>query len=329
MYQSQVTFGILYPGELGRALGVALASHGLRVVTTTLGRSQRTTSACEKTPLEVLPSLHAVKESADVIVSVVPPTAACEVAEAYHCSQAKAPERVLYVDANSVSPETVKQVQNIVETKNVDVVDAAVHGLASQLTMRGTLYLSGPRADELGGWFRDSMRVQTVGPVVGEASFLKMMLGGISKGLVGLFVELALVSRKAGVYEHFFSELCHYYPGIRDAIERLVPTYPLHATRRGTELREIGCTMRAHASDPMMIAAAEKIIAGLGMMDLQSKQLPGYRWSVADVIEQASEANMELETEQSFAAKSELDRSGAPLSQAAAVLPKINTTRRT
>lgn len=287
MNPTEVTVGILYPGEMGAALGGILGSRGIRVVTTTADRSQRTVSACHESQLEVLPSLDAVKQVAHVMISAVVPTAAHQVAEAYTRAEAVAPKNAIYLDINSVSPEVMASIQQLLAAHHVPLVDAAIHGLAAHLQSRGTLYLSGPQANHVAMLFHDTIRTQQLGDVVGAASRFKMMLGGMSKGLVALFVELAILARTAGEYEQFSAELAHYYPGITTAIERLIPTYPLHAERRGTELREVGNTMRAHGTVPRMVSAAEKVISELGEIDWQARFHAGHRWSVSDVTEQA------------------------------------------
>ncbi len=299
---------------MGAALGEIFSARGLRVVTTLAGRGERTAARCHALALETLPSLAAVKAVADVVLSVVSPAAATTVAEAYVQADAKAPENVLYVDLNSVAPETLSEIQRTLTRHKVDLVDATIHGLASQLESRGTLYLSGPRADQVVSLFHGALRVQHLGDSLGAASHLKMMLGGMSKGLVALFLELAIAARKTDAYEHFASELLHYYPGIMGAVERLVPTYPMHATRRGVELREIGRTMRAHETNPIMIGAAEKVIVELGDMDLNAKCTPGQRWSVADVIEQTYASHMADEHQGTYSTLPDLEAGGPLLS---------------
>jgi hypothetical protein len=54
------TVGILYPGEMGAALGRLLREDGVRVVTTLEGRSPRTRRLCAEAGLSVLGSLAEV-----------------------------------------------------------------------------------------------------------------------------------------------------------------------------------------------------------------------------------------------------------------------------
>ena len=74
---------ILYPGELGAGLGAVLAERGLRVVTTLIDRGPRTAGRCNEAGIEVLATFGEVVRAANLVISLVPPAAAEEVAEAY------------------------------------------------------------------------------------------------------------------------------------------------------------------------------------------------------------------------------------------------------
>src|SRR5947209_1060988 len=97
------TIGILYPGELGAALGRLLAGAGLAVVTTVEGRSPRTIALCREAGLPVVPSAQEVVERADLVLSVVPPARALDVARRVAELRTKN-ARPIYVDLNSISP---------------------------------------------------------------------------------------------------------------------------------------------------------------------------------------------------------------------------------
>ena len=281
----RLTVGVLYAGEMGSAVGRLLSTRGIRVVTTVEERSERTKRSGDEAGIEVLPTLTDVKRVANIVISVVVPTAATNVANAY-CSRGSAPADALYLDINSISPATVGRIEDCLTSADIQFVDGAIHGLAAQLESRGTLYLSGGSADRVARLFDGAMRLRVLGDSCGPASSFKMMLGGMSKGLVALFLELGLVARRTEVLDELLTEAGHYYPGVMSAIERLLPTYPRHAARRGDELREVGQTIRATGLEPNMISAAEQIITALGDMDLEAVCDESRHWTVADVLEQ-------------------------------------------
>src|SRR5438045_9362050 len=98
----RVTAAILYPGELGAGLGAVLAERGLCVVTTLIDRGPRTAGRCNEAGIEVLATFGEVVRAANLVISLVPPAAAEEVAEAYCRLAEQAPAGASYVDANSI-----------------------------------------------------------------------------------------------------------------------------------------------------------------------------------------------------------------------------------
>src|ERR1035438_1016923 len=98
----QSTIGILYPGEMGTALGKLLSDAGFRVVTTTEGRSARTQLLCRERGLTVLDSLGEVLEQAGIVVSLVSPAAALSVATDVAAHRQDQSGTLLYIDANSI-----------------------------------------------------------------------------------------------------------------------------------------------------------------------------------------------------------------------------------
>jgi hypothetical protein len=73
-----VTVGIVSPGAMGSAVGNVLAGGGARVMATVVGRSARTAQLAEG--LELLADLDAVVRASEIVLSIVPPGLAVEVA---------------------------------------------------------------------------------------------------------------------------------------------------------------------------------------------------------------------------------------------------------
>src|ERR1700704_2001641 len=120
---SQTTIGVLYPGEMGSAFAKLLAKNGFRVLTTLEGRSLRTQRLCHDAGLSVLDSVRRVLECADIIISFVPPGAALQVAENVAVLVKGESRRLLYVDANSISPLTAVKISDLLSQQHVDFVD--------------------------------------------------------------------------------------------------------------------------------------------------------------------------------------------------------------
>jgi 3-hydroxyisobutyrate dehydrogenase-like beta-hydroxyacid dehydrogenase len=274
--------GLLYPGEMGAALGRVLMEDGFRVLTTVEGRGPRTRRLCAEAGLPVVDSLDEVVLQADVVVSLVPPDAVLELAET--CAAVKVPGRPRwFVDANSVSPATAAEVGEIVTAAGAEFIDAAIQGPARQLRQRGVLYLSGPEAAGAASLFGRSLQVRVVGSQAGQASALKGLASGMVKGLAAVFLEMAVTARHAGLLEQMFEACRTSYPGLMELLDRLIPTYPQHAGRRTQEAAELAETMRALGLEPCLAEATRRLTADVAACNLAEERSS---WTVRDVIEE-------------------------------------------
>jgi 3-hydroxyisobutyrate dehydrogenase-like beta-hydroxyacid dehydrogenase len=281
------TVGILYPGEMGTSLGRILRE-SVRVVTTVEGRSPRTQQLCREAELETLPTMRDVVCCADVVVSVVPPASALQLARDYAKLAGLAPAGRLYVDVNAVSPATAVAVGRVLEEAGVDYVDAAINGLAARLRNGALVYLSGPRAAEVAAWWGQYLTVQVIGETPGKASALKGVLAGLSKGLTALFAEIAVLAHAAGVSEPFLERCRSYYRGVTEVVDRMLPTYPQHARRRAEEMAELEEAMLTLDLEPTMVRAAHRVTARMAEADLPAA--PGTPAWTADEILKALHA---------------------------------------
>lgn len=278
------TIGILYAGEMGAAVGRLLSEDGLNVVTTCENRSPRTHLLCREAGLRCLDSLSEVVSVSDLLISLVSPASALPVAQEICELARRAGKHPIYLDANSISPATAQQIDALLQTCEIDLVDGGIHGLASRLVEQGTLYLSGARASEIVPLFSNRLRVEVLGDSIGQASALKMMLGGLSKGVAALFIELGVAASQAGLRDELLREYRRYYPALMEFIERVLPTYPQHARRRGEEMQELETMLLALGQSAHMAHGAKRTIAAIGTLDLNEDR-GREEWNVEDVIE--------------------------------------------
>ena len=82
-------------------------------------------------------------------ISLVPPAAALETAQAVSGAARQSGRQPLFLDANSVAPATMSAIAATLEGAELDCVDGAFVGSAAELGGRTRLYLSGSRAGEL------------------------------------------------------------------------------------------------------------------------------------------------------------------------------------
>jgi 3-hydroxyisobutyrate dehydrogenase-like beta-hydroxyacid dehydrogenase len=280
---NQNTIAILYPGEMGSTFGKLLCETGFHVLTTVEGRSPRTHRLCREAGLCVVDSLDELLKRSNIVISLVSPGAALSVATNVAAHIERSSRRLIYIDANSISPMTVTQISEVLRHVPVDFVDASIFGLASQLRQRGTFYLSGPRAKELAAQFGALPRVKAVGDMPGQASALKMIISGIPKGLSGLFIETMLFAEDMHLLNEAIEACDEIYPSIMEVIARMLPTYPQHAGRRCEELREVEQTMLVSGLTPRILHAVWEVTSALADTDW-SREYESHRWTIEEVI---------------------------------------------
>jgi 3-hydroxyisobutyrate dehydrogenase-like beta-hydroxyacid dehydrogenase len=256
---SSATVGLLYPGEMGAAVARVLRGNGVAVVTTLRDRGGRTAERCAESGITVLDSLAILARQANIVMSLVPPSAAADVARSYANVMHLAHAGTIYVDANSVSPESAAAISETITRKGGRFIDASINGLAKNLTTSGTLFLSGNGAEDVAQLFGDAIRVRVLGGEIGAASTMKMLLGGLSKGLCGLFLELALVAERRGMLGEMLKAAHEIYPGMQGVVDRMLPTYAEHAPRRATEMNELRATAETSGLEPCVIEAVSRL----------------------------------------------------------------------
>jgi 3-hydroxyisobutyrate dehydrogenase-like beta-hydroxyacid dehydrogenase len=266
MIDGAKTIAVLHPGELGASVAALARTRGARVVTTLIGRGQATAARCRESGVMVLDSLAEVARQADIVISLVPPAAAGDLVDAYCKVAHLAPRDALFVEANSIGPELARSLALKVTACGIGFVDAAINGLAKNIAAGGTLFLSGTRAAEIADWIGDAMRVRVLGPEPGRASAMKMLLGGLSKGICALYLELALVAQRSGMLLEMSEAVAMIYPGVFALADRMLPTYARHAARRVTEMSELESTARAAGIDPCVIDAVHRLHEALAQV---------------------------------------------------------------
>ncbi|MDA1229620.1 MAG: NAD(P)-binding domain-containing protein [Planctomycetota bacterium] len=259
----QPIIGILSPGEMGAALAKVLLDRGFDVITTLAGRSRRSAEYCEQSGVATRKCLADVVSEADVIISTVTPAAAVAVASQVGREAARLDASLIYVDANSVSPQTIGRIADEFQDSNVQFVDVALHGLASRLKTQATLFVSGSASGVVSGLFGTDIRVRILGNEPGNASLMKMTLGGMSKGIIGLFLQSSLLAQHVGMADEFCDELRHYYPDISKFVERSLPTYGQHAARRAAEMRELEISLNVAGLPTGMAVELSRLFSAL------------------------------------------------------------------
>lgn len=285
MSQTPLTVGLLYPGEMGSTLAALLRTKGVRIVSLLANRSERTRQMARRAGVIELDSLAEVARQSRIILSLVPPSAAEEVADSYCRQAASAGVCAIYVDANAISPELAESLSAKLEARGHSFVDASINGLARTAATTGTLFLSGASAGDVADLFDGLIALRVLGPQPGLASAMKMMLSGLSKGVCALFVEMALLAQRRQMLGALLDVSSQIYPGITAVAQRMMPTIPQHRLRRAEEMRELEQTALASAQSPRMIASIRQLHEEIAELPLASPPAGG-DWTAVSLIQQ-------------------------------------------
>jgi 3-hydroxyisobutyrate dehydrogenase-like beta-hydroxyacid dehydrogenase len=237
-----ITMGILHPGSMGSSVAAAAKTAGADVLWCSAGRSAATRRRAEADGLREVGDLAQLVAESEVLISVCPPASALELAE----SVATLGFSGLYVDANAVSPATVRVIVDRLRSGGADVVDGGIVGPPAREGRRTILYLSGKSAARVEALFSGSaVSPHVVGPEPGQASAVKMAFAAWTKGTAALLLAIAAVAESEGVsagLQHAWTQMAP------DLIERLPATahgVAPKAWRWSGEMREIAATFEA------------------------------------------------------------------------------------
>jgi 3-hydroxyisobutyrate dehydrogenase-like beta-hydroxyacid dehydrogenase len=243
-----------------------LKEHGVEVLTSSRGRSEVTQKRAENAGVRSV-SLSRLVSEADLIVSIVVPSAARKVASQISEALAKAGRKnCLYLDANAISPMTAGAVEQILSSAQASFVDGCIIGSAAKLS-EAMVYVSGPRAEELRALRDSGFSVEVLGPRTGQASAFKIVYAGLTKGLQGLLTELLLGARKFDLLQEIMRRYEESFPGLVSKVGRSIAALPVHAGRRAEEMGELRATFRHHGLKAVIAPATQKILEQIAALD--------------------------------------------------------------
>jgi hypothetical protein len=243
-----------------------LKEHGVEVLTSPRGRSELTQKRAANAGVKSV-SLGRLVADADLIVSIVVPSAARKIAAQVGKALAKAGRKdCLYLDANAISPMTADAVAAALAPAEAAFVDGCIIGSATKLA-RASVYVSGPRAEDLRGLAGCGLRIEVLGGKIGQASAFKIVYAGLTKGLQGLVTELLLGARKFDLLQEIMRRYEESFPGLVGKVGGSIAALPVHAGRRAEEMRELRQTFRHHGLEAVIAPATAKILDQIAALD--------------------------------------------------------------
>lgn len=253
------TVGIVSPGAMGSAVGAAYAAAGARVLATVESRSERTRGLAEAAGLELVPDLDAVVAEAELVLSIVPPGDAREVAAAVAASARRTGSAPLVADLNATSPATVRRIDSILADAGLELVDGSISGGPPRADYRTRVYLSGARAEALAAAAPAWLDARVVGDEVGPASAVKMCTASMYKGSTAMLAHALLTAHAQGVLPQVLDDLRDSFPNQIDRAARTIAVSATKAERFVGEMREIAATQAAAGLTPSLFEAMAEV----------------------------------------------------------------------
>src|SRR6267143_777498 len=235
------TVALLHPGEMGAAIGACLGGRGLRVVWASAGRSAATRTRANSAGLEDLGALQRALGVADIVLSVCPPHGALELAREVAGHGFKG----VYVDANAVSPATVRNIGRVLETTEATFVDGGVIGPPPVPGASSRIYLSGGSARDVAAVFAGSnLEAIPLDSAAGAASAVKACYAAWTKGATALLAAIRALATHEGVEAALLEEWKRSQPELPKRSE-VVTVQARKAWRWIGEMEEIAASFEA------------------------------------------------------------------------------------
>jgi 3-hydroxyisobutyrate dehydrogenase-like beta-hydroxyacid dehydrogenase len=238
-----MTIALIGVGEMGAAVGRRLRECGARVVTSVTGRGASSAARVRDAQLEVAADDDALVRDASVVLSIVPPGVAIEVAERLRAPLRRARSQPVFVECNAIAPVTTRRIATILEA--VGFVDGGIIGgpprAGTQDPAQGPrFYVSGPQANRVTRLADFGLDIAVLDGPVGAASGLKLAYAGLTKGFTALAAAMANAAARDGLADALRVELARTQPEMLARLDRFVPQMFPKAYRWVAEMEEIG-----------------------------------------------------------------------------------------
>jgi len=157
----------------------------------------------------------------------------------------------LWIDMNSVAPQTKLRAAEAIERAGGSYVDVAIMAPVHPALLAVPMLISGAEAERaaevLEGLGFTDLRV--VGSEIGRASGVKMLRSIMVKGIEALTAEMMLAARQAGVTDEVLASLGDDWSSKASYnLERM----RTHGGRRAAEMEEVARTLEMLGVEPLM-----------------------------------------------------------------------------
>jgi 3-hydroxyisobutyrate dehydrogenase-like beta-hydroxyacid dehydrogenase len=231
-------------GEVGGIFGHDFSTAGFNVsIYDILLDTERSRTAmlskAQRCNVRACDTLEAAILATDLVISAVTASSAVSVARQavphLHSGQ-------IYLDINSVSPETKREIARTLDESAAMFVEAAVMATVAPQRIKVPMLLGGAHASDAASVLHGiGMDVKPISEQVGVASAVKMCRSIIIKGLEAITVESMFTARRYGAEKLVLESLAATYPEMgwtTTLPDYLISRVAEHGKRRAAEMRE-------------------------------------------------------------------------------------------
>jgi len=247
--------GFIGFGEAGTGIARGLVEEGLQNIVAYDIRERPAVDG-----VRMVDGMAALAAEADMLIAAVTCDVARPVAEE---ASAHLGTRHLYVDINSVAPETKIGIGDVIDGTGARFVEAAVMAAVPPNRHKVPILLAGEAASDvitaLGPY---GMNLEDIGPERGQAAATKMLRSIMVKGLEALLLECVLAAEHYGVAEKVLASVGDGYPGVdwKKLADHFAGRTAIHGERRAHEMEEVAAMLESLGIEPFMAkGAADRI----------------------------------------------------------------------
>jgi 3-hydroxyisobutyrate dehydrogenase len=193
---------------------------------------------------------------ATVIFSVVTANHALEAARQ---NQPYLTDRHTYIDCNSVSPATKREIAAVIGAQFVE--GAILAPVPKQRGQSVAMLVNGDRAAAVAAELNPlGFSMEALADEIGTAAAIKMCRSIVIKGMESLLTEFVLAASHFGAEERVFASLKQAYPGMdwKRLADYMVNRVTVHGERRAREMEEVASMLRDAGIDPIMSEATAR-----------------------------------------------------------------------
>jgi 3-hydroxyisobutyrate dehydrogenase-like beta-hydroxyacid dehydrogenase len=275
------TIGIISTGDLGSAVGAAFRRTGQRVITDLTKRSAASRALAARAGIEDVGSLGAVLGAADLVLSIVPPAVATEVARGVLDAAAGARARAVFVDCNAIAPQTMSSIGRLLSASQIAVLDVGIIGPAPRVGAKPTrFFVSGEGREKLLELEVPELAFIDLGTELGRASAIKMVYAAMNKGTDALYTAVLMAAEELGVRAELMTEFRASQAHAAERMTERIPYLAATAARFTGEMREIAATFASAGVTPDFHRGAEWVYMTLARTPLAAETratLPKHR----------------------------------------------------